>query len=279
MLLRSIQDVFKGDFSMAKSAIVQRLEKTKENVDARDNGFTQHWPRLREPADLMVLSFGAPGSTERELWAGFIDDVWPSGTDVSTVRVYVDRFHWIGNHDLAMVPDAQFYGNGGGGGSRVKVKNQHFKGPGKSVPSRTLNIGADVPEGAMERRLVWVRKNHRSFADPVRQHWEGRCSVMDDECDGLLIASHIYPWAKSTPQEKTDFNNGLLLSAPLDRLFDRGLISFSNTGEMLIKAHLSKKTREVFGIPKRSYSITRREKITSKMKGYLKRHRLRYGFE
>ena len=43
----------------------------------------------------------------------------------------------------------------------------------------------------------------------------------------LLIASHIKPWSKcSTPAERLGAANGLLLTPNLDKLFDRGLITF-----------------------------------------------------
>lgn len=45
----------------------------------------------------------------------------------------------------------------------------------------------------------------------------GRRAVHDQECRGLLVASHIVPWRLSSGKEKTDRHNGLLLSASLDQ--------------------------------------------------------------
>lgn len=50
-----------------------------------------------------------------------------------------------------------------------------------------------IPEGSTERRLVWVRKHHQKFRDPVWRHSKGRCAVSKSECEGLLVASHIFP--------------------------------------------------------------------------------------
>jgi predicted restriction endonuclease len=54
----------------------------------------------------------------------------------------------------------------------------------------------------------------------------------------LLIASHIKPWTKSNDEEKLDGFNGLLLAPHVDRLFDRGLMSFKDDGKMLISPQL-----------------------------------------
>ena len=54
-----------------------------------------------------------------------------------------------------------------------------------------------------------------------------------------LRASHIKPWSASTKEEKLDGFNGLLLSPHVDHLFDRGFISFKNTGELLVSDQLN----------------------------------------
>ena len=51
----------------------------------------------------------------------------------------------------------------------------------------------------------------------------------------LLVASHITPWSVSNNSERLSVNNGLLLSATYDRLFDARLITFHGSG----KIHLS----------------------------------------
>ncbi|MCJ7989307.1 HNH endonuclease [Priestia sp. OVS21] len=50
----------------------------------------------------------------------------------------------------------------------------------------------------------------------------------------LLIASHIKPWKDSNDKERLDLNNGLLLCPNHDWLFDKGYISFTDKGEILI---------------------------------------------
>jgi len=64
---------------------------------------------------------------------------------------------------------------------------------------------------------------------------EQTCRITGVSDLSFLIASHIKPWCKSDNAEKIDGNNGLLLSPHVDKLFDKGFISFSDEGELLVK--------------------------------------------
>jgi predicted restriction endonuclease len=56
----------------------------------------------------------------------------------------------------------------------------------------------------------------------------------------ILRASHAKPWADcNNDAERLDVFNGFLLSANLDALFDRCLISFDDTGKIIISTRLS----------------------------------------
>lgn len=63
---------------------------------------------------------------------------------------------------------------------------------------------------------------------------EPACRVTGVTNKALLIASHIKPWSKcDTNAERLDGHNGLLLSPHIDKLFDRGWITFTDAGDML----------------------------------------------
>ena len=49
-----------------------------------------------------------------------------------------------------------------------------------------------------------------------------------------LIASHVQPWRDSNNEERLDGENGLLLTPTVDHLFDKGFISFENTGQLIV---------------------------------------------
>lgn len=63
---------------------------------------------------------------------------------------------------------------------------------------------------------------------------EPACRVTGVTNKSLLIASHIKPWSKcDNNAERLDGNNGLLLSPHIDKLFDRGWITFTDSGDLL----------------------------------------------
>lgn len=55
---------------------------------------------------------------------------------------------------------------------------------------------------------------------------EDRCRVTGVTDSRLLIASHIKPWRSCSNEERLDGHNGFLLTPHIDRLFDRGYITF-----------------------------------------------------
>ncbi|QOF76719.1 HNH endonuclease [Variovorax sp. 38R] len=97
-------------------------------------------------------------------------------------------------------------------------------------------------------REIWVRgPQHAAFRRALLRRWNRACSVHGVACNDHLRASHIVAW-RSDEAIRGDVNNGLLLSVPLDSLFDRGLISFSSEGEMLFSKQLAKETKTHFGL-------------------------------
>jgi len=81
-------------------------------------------------------------------------------------------------------------------------------------------------------------------------------------------ASHIKPWVASSNQERLDLHNGLLLCPNHDYLFDKGLISFTDLGTILISTKLTEIQMQFFNIHKQM-----KLKITEQMKNYLEYHR------
>jgi putative restriction endonuclease len=54
-----------------------------------------------------------------------------------------------------------------------------------------------------------------------------------------LRATHIKPWCECDDGEKLDGLNGLLMSPHLAHLFERGYVSFSDAGELLVSQELN----------------------------------------
>lgn len=266
--IKSIQEIFTGRFAHANFATIQKCDKSEtKNSHSTETGYTSSWDKLAIHTDLVVLVFR--DIHPREVWVGKFIDQMPDGRRFG---FQVDKFELVGTHDVTKISDAEFYGKGIGGGARVNVVRAETTGT-KVGTSRN----EQAPPGEMIQRLVWLRKNHAKFRDPVWKHWGGKCAVTRSECNKLLVASHIVPWSESIPQEKTDFHNGLLLAASIDALFDRGLVSFSNNGEILLSDQLSSETASIFGI-RRGMKLDV-ERVTPAMRRYLSRHRERFDFQ
>lgn len=89
------------------------------------------------------------------------------------------------------------------------------------------------PEGPTEvARTVRQRRGQGFFARVVRSAYEEKCAVTGLAVPSLNVASHIIPWA-SDEARRTDPTNGLLLSALVDRAFDRGLVTFDEKSRLV----------------------------------------------
>ena len=68
-------------------------------------------------------------------------------------------------------------------------------------------------------------------------------------CFAVLRASHAKPWADCVNDaERLDVFNGFLLSANLDALFDRCLITFDDTGKIIISTRLTQDQCDTLGL-------------------------------
>jgi len=90
---------------------------------------------------------------------------------------------------------------------------------------------AEIPETEKEQ-LVKARRGQGLFRLRV-EDIESACRLTHTVDKRFLVASHMKPWRLSDNVEKLDGNNGLLLAPHVDRLFDKGWISFSDDGAIL----------------------------------------------
>lgn len=93
-----------------------------------------------------------------------------------------------------------------------------------------------------------IRLGQQKFRNDLLDRWGGRCALTGLAIPGLLRASHIKPWCDSEPTERHDPDNGLLLAVHIDGLFDRGFISFADSGRILLSPKLSSESLKCFGI-------------------------------
>ena len=95
--------------------------------------------------------------------------------------------------------------------------------------------------GATEKqRIQAIRIKQQDFRNGAIKLWNGKCAVTGVDDTSWLIASHIKPWRESNSNERVDPRNSLLLSPNYDKLFDRGVISFSpDTGKIILPETLT----------------------------------------
>ena len=91
-----------------------------------------------------------------------------------------------------------------------------------------------LPRTTEAERLAIQRVGQNVFREALDLYWGNRCAVTQVAVRQLLRASHIKPWGLASDAERLDVYNGLLLAAHLDAAFDSGLISFAQTGQILI---------------------------------------------
>lgn len=128
----------------------------------------------------------------------------------------------------------------------------------------TKTIGSTSKEA-----LVDARVGQGAFRSAVLQLWNYRCSVTDSSTLDAIRASHIKPWRDSTNEERLDPANGLPLVASLDALFDAGLISFEDSGRLLVSSELSRPEQEIYGVVGKTLT----KKPPDKTASYLHYHR------
>lgn len=123
--------------------------------------------------------------------------------------------------------------------------------------------------------LINARIGQGDYRQRMLRLWDGRCALTGCAIERVLVASHAKPWLDSSNEERLDEYNGLLLAASIDRLFDAGLVAFSDEGELLADAQLGPADLALLGIGKAS----RLRFVRSQHRPYLRAHRILHGFE
>jgi putative restriction endonuclease len=99
-----------------------------------------------------------------------------------------------------------------------------------------------APAQTTVERIVKARVGQQQFKRQVLQECDSTCAFTLVRDPGLLIAGHIKPWSKSNDIEKLDPKNGLVFTPTYDRLFNNGLISFTEDCALIISPLLSRET-------------------------------------
>jgi predicted restriction endonuclease len=118
------------------------------------------------------------------------------------------------------------------------------------------------------KALIQARRGQGKFRSDLLKAWGG-CAVTTWTVGEVLRASHIKAWRSSNNRERLDPNNGLLLCATLDALFDKAMISFDDDGRIMISWRLTPEDRKMMMLEEMTLS----KPLTGNQKQYLKFHR------
>jgi len=134
---------------------------------------------------------------------------------------------------------------------------------------REIRNSSSVDPTEIEQ-LIKARRGQGVFRKNVAKK-EPCCRLTGIADERFLIASHIKPWKSCTNTERLDGDNGLFLSPNVDRLFDEGYISFTDTGDLLVSPTVCEELCELLGIPANG---TNCGSFSPKQKEYLSYHRI-----
>lgn len=139
---------------------------------------------------------------------------------------------------------------------------------GDDVYIESIKNDTTIPE-TERRAIIQSRVGQGSFRKKLFEKYHGQCIVTGIDHPKLLVASHIKPWAVSSNTERLSVDNGLLLSATYDRLFDSGLITFDRQGKIFLSSFIGVENIKRLSLSKNvQFSLC----VSGKMGEYLDYH-------
>lgn len=134
---------------------------------------------------------------------------------------------------------------------------------------KNLPYGIISEDDTEELKILKVRKLQNKFRKDLLKYMPF-CPITGLTDKRLLIASHIKPWSFSNASERLDVNNGFILSPLYDKLFDLGLITFSDDKWLIVSPSLDNDTIKRLNIIEKKYPMLN----TTDSEKYLEFHRL-----
>lgn len=136
---------------------------------------------------------------------------------------------------------------------------------------RYSNKRQKKPNYTERRGLVTSRVGQGYYRQEILSKWNNKCALTGCSIESILISSHIKRWSESSDDERLDVNNGILLSPNIDALFDEYLISFTDSGDMLMSTKLTDNDLIILGVS-RNLKLT----VDKAMLPYLAFHRKKF---
>lgn len=108
----------------------------------------------------------------------------------------------------------------------------------KVIPTQKFNT---------EIQRYKIRQGQEKYRDALLKECPF-CPITMINDERLLNASHIKPWAAAAKKERLDPKNGFILSPLYDRLFDRGLMTFSEDRCIILSNWIAPQNQKRLGI-------------------------------
>jgi hypothetical protein len=198
--------------------------------------------------------------------------VWPHGTTLAQARGRDADYCTVDERDLGRRPSSSRVA------STTVNANRNARLP-KAPVEIVEEIDSDPKtkdiESTTRAALIYARIGQGRYRRQLLKIWEGRCAVTGCGATAVLFASHVKAWSDSSNEERLDAYNGLLLAPNLDRLFDKGLIGFSNTGRVVFSSKLPRREGASLGVN----AATRLRFVLPRHLPYLEAHRRRHALD
>ena len=191
------------------------------------------WANIAREGDSFILTdFRHPGELRLE-WDG--DILWLSHSSGEQVGVSCS-FPLTPILDTYLPGMLEYFAHGG---EKPAFPASVLVEAGEALP----------PEGSTEReQVIAARRGQGIYRERLLAKWNGACAVTGLAEPALLMASHAKPWKRASNVERLDGDNGLPLIPNLNKLFDKGFISFAEDGAVIISPVLSSAARAAFGV-------------------------------
>ena len=139
--------------------------------------------------------------------------------------------------------------------------------------AKALRAWPGTIRGTEVERMIRQRIGQAVFRQAQLDYWGGACALTGIAVPEVLRASHAKPWAEcESDAERLDVFNGFLLTANLDALFDRFLISFDMQGSLRVAPAIPDSQRQSLGLDQPA----RLRWLTGRHRHYLKYHLERF---
>lgn len=147
-------------------------------------------------------------------------------------RRYAERYACDGRHDVFIFVRVTFGSEFLYYGRAVPTRVFHSKVDG--VPSKVVFELEEYAKSEFYKSMNEIETNYDmlSYRNNAFDLWDNKSSIGNIHNQEVLVVRHIKPVSESRQSEIIDASNSLILTPTMDSLFSRGIISFSEEGDI-----------------------------------------------